>query len=54
MRHFAQALEARGFTVAYSRFKEGVPSLLSACERARDACSLTALHVCEPGEYRLS
>ena len=54
MRHFAQALEARGFTVAYSRFKEGVPSLLSACERARDAWSLTALHVCEPGEYRLS
>ncbi|MGA0151909.1 MAG: cryptochrome/photolyase family protein, partial [Luminiphilus sp.] len=32
MRHFAQALEARGFTVQYSRLKDNVPSLLAACE----------------------
>ena len=54
MRHFAQALEARGFTVQYSRLKDNVPSLLAACEQARDSWSLTALHICEPGEYRLA
>jgi deoxyribodipyrimidine photolyase-related protein len=54
MRHFAQALEARGFTVQYSRLKDNVPSLLAACEHARDIWSLTALQVCEPGEYRLA
>ena len=54
MRHFAQALEARGFTVQYSRLKDNVPSLLAACEQAREIWSLTALHICEPGEYRLA
>ena len=54
MRHFAQALKARGFTVQYSRFKDNVPSLLAACEQAREIWSLTALHICEPGEYRLA
>ena len=28
MRHFAQALEARGFTVQYYRFSDDVPALL--------------------------
>jgi deoxyribodipyrimidine photolyase-related protein len=54
MRHFAQALEARGFTVQYYRLKDGLPSLLAACERACEVWSLSALHICEPGEFRLS
>jgi len=54
MRHFAQALEARGFTVQYYRLKDGLPTLLAACERACEVWSLSALHICEPGEFRLS
>jgi deoxyribodipyrimidine photolyase-related protein len=54
MRHFAQALEARGFTVQYYRLKDGLSTLLAACERACEVWSLSALHICEPGEFRLS
>ena len=53
MRHFAQALEARGFTVQYYRLQDGVPTLLAACQRAHDTWSFSALHICEPGEFRL-
>ncbi|MDG2461639.1 MAG: cryptochrome/photolyase family protein [Luminiphilus sp.] len=54
MRHFATALQKRGFDVQYYRFEDGVASLLEACSRAHATWELDQLQLCEPGEYRLS
>ena len=53
MRHFAEALQERGYQVAYYRYEESLPSLLAACERAKQQWRYERLLICEPGEYRL-
>jgi deoxyribodipyrimidine photolyase-related protein len=53
MRHFAEELESRGFTVIYRRFEEGFASLEEAVVAALDATAAQSLHVTQPGEYRL-
>ncbi|MEL7043873.1 MAG: cryptochrome/photolyase family protein [Pseudomonadota bacterium] len=53
MRHFAQALCERGFTVEYRRFEEGVPSLRAAVDEAVKKYAVEALALTAPGEYRL-
>ena len=53
MRHFAEALQERGYQVAYYRYEESLPSLLAACERAQEQWRYERLLICEPGEYRL-
>ena len=53
MRHFAEALRARGYQVAYYSYVESLPSLLAACERAQEQWRYERLLICEPGEYRL-
>ncbi|MEO1079319.1 MAG: cryptochrome/photolyase family protein [Pseudomonadota bacterium] len=53
MRHFAQALRERGFTVEYRRFEEGLPSLRAAVEEALKKHTFEALALTAPGEYRL-
>ena len=54
MRHFAAALEARGFQVQYFAFDEGIPTLFDACARAQQRWQFSRLCLCEPGEYRLA
>ena len=53
MRHFAQALRAEGFEVAYYDLDASLPNLLAACEQATREWQCQALHICEPGEHRL-
>ena len=53
MRHFAQALRAKGFEVAYYDLDASLPNLLAACEQAVREWQCQALHICEPGEHRL-
>jgi len=54
MRHFAELLRARGFTVIYRQFDEGVASLTQACTEALAALpEVTQLRVCASGEYRV-
>jgi len=53
MRHFAQALRAKGFQVAYYGLDASLPNLLAACEQATREWQCQALHICEPGEHRL-
>ena len=53
MRHFAEALEESGYQVAYYPYEESLPSLLVACELAKEQCRYERLLICEPGEYRL-
>ncbi len=53
MRHYAERLRSRGFTVFYIEFGEGVSSLESACAQALQQFPAVALSVCAPGEYRL-
>ena len=53
MRHFAEALQERGYQVAYYSYEESLPSLLAACERAQEQWRYERLLICEPGEYRL-
>lgn len=53
MRHFAQALECRGYTVVYRYYEEGVSSLEAAAVEALRATGASRLLVTEPGEYRL-
>ena len=53
MRHFALALQERGFKVQYFRIEDGVASLMEACALARDIWDFDHLQVCEPGEFRL-
>ena len=53
MRHFAEALRAKGFEVAYYDLDVSLPTLLSACELAVRDWQCQALHICEPGEHRL-
>ena len=53
MRHFAERLSSRGFTVVYLEFTQGVSSLEAACEHALRLFPSAGLRVCAPGEYRL-
>jgi deoxyribodipyrimidine photolyase-related protein len=53
MRHFAADLEARGFTVIYRTFDEGVASLQDAVAAALAATGVSSVQVTQPGEYRL-
>ena len=53
MRHFAQALRDRGFTVYYTEISAGLASLESACSEALKQHPAASIEVCSPGEYRL-
>ena len=53
MRHFAQALRDRGFTVYYTEISAGLASLESACAAALKQHPAASIEVCSPGEYRL-
>ncbi|WP_439100426.1 cryptochrome/photolyase family protein [Congregibacter sp.] len=53
MRHFADLLRDKGFTVIYRTFDEGVPSLQKAVEEGLKKSKAEALLVTAPGEYRL-
>ncbi|MEE4280169.1 MAG: cryptochrome/photolyase family protein [Halieaceae bacterium] len=53
MRHFAETLRERGFTVEYRRFDEGVSSLREAAREAIGRHGAGSLAVTAPGEYRL-
>ena len=53
MRHFARALEERGYRVLYRRYEDGVESLYAAAAAALADCGAPQLQVTEPGEYRL-
>lgn len=54
MRHFAQALRDRGFTVIYRRLDESVVSLTQACADAlAELPEVSLLRVCASGEYRV-
>ena len=53
MRHFAEVLEDSGYQVAYYPYEESLPSLLVACELAKEQRRYEQLLICEPGEYRL-
>jgi deoxyribodipyrimidine photolyase-related protein len=53
MRHFAETLRERGFTVEYRRYGEGVASLRDAAAEAIKKHGADALTVTAPGEYRL-
>ncbi len=53
MRHFRDALRARGFCVHYIEFAEGVASLQAAVAQVSAALDCRVVRVCEPGEYRL-
>lgn len=53
MRHFAEALRQRGFTVVYRSYDEGVPSLFSAVQEGLKESQAASLLVAAPGEYRL-
>ena len=54
MRHFAEALRERGYTVIYRPLSDAVPSLEAACREALEGTMITGVEVCAPGEYRLS
>ncbi len=53
MRHFADYLRERGFTVHYRRLESGLPSLEAAVASCLEERSYRRVRVCEPGEYRL-
>lgn len=53
MRHFAQQLRDRGFTVRYTEFSQGCPSLQAACQNALCTLQASEVVVCAPGEHRL-
>jgi len=54
MRHFAATLRDAGFEVVYLTLDRGIDSLLAAVASTLKATpALTAVHCCEPGEYRL-
>ena len=53
MRHFAEVLRERGFTVYYVEVGEGVASLEAACAQTLAVHPARGLTVCSPGEYRL-
>ena len=53
MRHFAQELRTRGYTVHYIELGEGVASLEAACIQTLAVHPARSLAVCSPGEYRL-
>ncbi|MFK7828983.1 MAG: cryptochrome/photolyase family protein [Congregibacter sp.] len=53
MRHFAQQLQAQGFTVIYRPYEESVGSLEEAVVDALKASAATSLVITQPGEYRL-
>lgn len=53
MRHFAQALAERGFSVRYFRLSEGLPDLEAALKQIVAEVPVSRVRVCAPGEYRL-
>lgn len=53
MRHFAERLRDRGFTVIYRGYEEGLSSLEDAVREALDSTAAADLRICAPGEYRL-
>ncbi|WP_252107244.1 MULTISPECIES: cryptochrome/photolyase family protein [unclassified Halomonas] len=55
MRHFAKALEEKGFQVAYSRLddEQNTHSLLDEAERLARAHGCDEIHATRPGEWRL-
>ncbi|EAQ98473.1 cryptochrome/photolyase family protein [Congregibacter litoralis] len=53
MRHFAELLREKGFTVIYRSFDEGVSSLQEAVAEGLKKSKAEALLVTAPGEYRL-
>jgi deoxyribodipyrimidine photolyase-related protein len=53
MRHFAAALESKGYRVIYRRLSDGVTSLEAACKAALETTGCQSVEVCAPGEHRL-
>ncbi len=54
MRHFAQVLRDRGFTVLYRKLGENVASLTQACEDAlAQYPEIRIIRVCAAGEFRV-
>jgi len=53
MRHFAQVLAERGFSVRYFRLSEGLPDLEAALKKIVAEVPVSRVRVCAPGEYRL-
>jgi deoxyribodipyrimidine photolyase-related protein len=53
MRHFAQSLRERGFTVYYTEISAGLTSLEDACADALKRHGAKSIEVCSPGEHRL-
>lgn len=53
MRHFAEALQAKGYTVIYRRFEESVGTLREAVDAALETSGAASVVVTQPGEYRL-
>lgn len=54
MRHFRDALLARGFDVRYFEYaSDGPASLTCAADRVLETCAVDDIRCCEPGEYRV-
>ncbi len=53
MRHFAQCLRERGFTVYYTEISAGLASLEDACSQTLQQHPAKSIEVCSPGEHRL-
>ncbi len=53
MRHFAEDIQARGFSLRYVYLHEQLPSLAAAAHQALRETGATRLRLCSPGEYRL-
>ena len=53
MRHFRNALQARGFRVTYLPLSAQVASLTEALLRTQQVVAAQSVHACLPGEYRV-